>query len=67
MTDRAIKLARPAAAPFRRIWPMLRLWRSRRALSRLDPHLLRDVGLGEAAAAREAARPIWDVPASWRY
>lgn len=42
------------------------VWRSRRALSRLDPHLLRDIGLRDFEAAQEADRPIWDVPAPWR-
>ncbi len=42
------------------------VWRQRRHLSGLDAHLLRDIGLNEAAAQNEANRPIWDVPASWR-
>lgn len=33
----------------------------RRALRRLDPHLLRDVGLSEAQADAEARRWFWDV------
>lgn len=32
---------------------------SRRALGRLDPHLLRDIGLLAHAAEDEAARPFW--------
>lgn len=42
------------------------VWRSRRALARLEPHLLRDIGLRDFEAAQEAAHPIWDVPAPWR-
>ncbi|MEI4486902.1 DUF1127 domain-containing protein [Frigidibacter sp. MR17.14] len=42
------------------------LRRQRRALALLDPHLLRDVGLGPEQAAREAERPLWDAPAHWR-
>jgi uncharacterized protein YjiS (DUF1127 family) len=42
------------------------LWRSRRALAKLPAHLLEDVGLTEAEAAREARRRVWDVPANWR-
>jgi uncharacterized protein YjiS (DUF1127 family) len=38
----------------------------RRALLKLEPHLLRDIGLTEAEARREAQRPFWDVPAHWR-
>ena len=40
--------------------------RSRQALARLDAHLLRDVGLTQDRARAEAARPVWDVPRSWR-
>ncbi|SEN45416.1 Uncharacterized conserved protein YjiS, DUF1127 family [Gemmobacter aquatilis] len=31
----------------------------RRALRNLDPHLLRDIGLTEQAAAVEAEKPFW--------
>lgn len=44
----------------------LRLWRrlraERQSLAMLDARLLRDIGLDAAAAAKEAARPFWDVP-----
>lgn len=42
------------------------LARSRAALGRLDAGRLRDIGLAPGEARREAARPAWDVPASWR-
>ena len=42
------------------------LWRSRRALNRLDDAALRDVGLSRADAEREARRVAWDVPQNWR-
>lgn len=45
---------------------ILTLWRSRRALDRLDAAALRDIGLDREAAEKEAKRPIWDVPANWR-
>jgi uncharacterized protein YjiS (DUF1127 family) len=41
-------------------------WRQRRHLARLDDAALADVGLSRRAAMIEAARPVWDVPASWR-
>ncbi|MEQ8919688.1 MAG: DUF1127 domain-containing protein [Roseovarius sp.] len=41
------------------------LYRLRRALDRLDPHILRDVGLTEDAARAEAARRFWDAPHHW--
>ena len=42
------------------------LARSRRSLSRLDDHLLRDIGLTRAQALAEAERGIWDAPSHWR-
>ncbi|SMR70786.1 Uncharacterized conserved protein YjiS, DUF1127 family [Aliiroseovarius halocynthiae] len=39
--------------------------RERVALSQLDDHRLKDLGLTRAEADREAGRPIWDVPAHW--
>lgn len=40
-------------------------WRSRRALETLEPHMLDDIGISAKAAAKEARRGIWDVPAHW--
>ena len=40
--------------------------RQRIALSRLEPHILRDIGLSAKDAEREAKRPTWDVPEFWR-
>ncbi len=61
--------ARPAFAPTDALAALVarvRLWRrlraERRALEALDARLLRDIGLDAAAAAKEAARPFWDVP-----
>lgn len=42
------------------------VWRSRQALARLDAAALSDIGLTKRAADAEAAKPIWDVPATWR-
>ncbi|HLQ18739.1 MAG TPA: DUF1127 domain-containing protein [Tabrizicola sp.] len=39
---------------------------SRRALGKLEDHILRDIGLTRAEAEAEAARPVWDVPLHWR-
>lgn len=33
--------------------------RTRGALRRLDPHMLRDIGLDPAEAADEAVKPFW--------
>ncbi len=42
------------------------LTRQRRALSRLSPEQLRDIGLDCDAAMAEADRPFWDAPHGWR-
>lgn len=43
----------------------LALWRSRRALARLDARALDDIGIDSEAAQREARRHLWDVPSTW--
>lgn len=56
-----------AAAPFRAGFPAIALLRmadvarQRRALAALDDDRLADLGLSRAEAAREAARPFWDL------
>lgn len=51
---------------FARLRIALTVWRQRRQLDRLDAEQLTDLGLTADDAAREAARPIWDVPGHWR-
>lgn len=57
------------AQPLRNIGRTLRarltLWRTRRALARLDAHLLKDIGVTPEQARHEAEQTIWDVPANW--
>jgi uncharacterized protein YjiS (DUF1127 family) len=40
--------------------------RHRKALAKLEPRLLRDIGLTTEEAEAELSRPVWDVPAHWR-
>lgn len=42
------------------------LRRQRRALTRLDARLLRDIGLTRSEAVEEARRRLWDAPPHWR-
>ena len=44
----------------------LTAYEQRRALLRMDAFMLADIGLTADEAAREAARPFWDVPANLR-
>ena len=47
-----------AAARLARLWVVRA--EGRRALRRLDLHLLRDIGLTRAQAQREAGKPFWE-------
>ena len=71
------RLARPTVSRLLRLTTLLSrvparliyisaLARSRRSLSRLDDHLLRDIGLTRSQALAEAERGIWDAPSHWR-
>ena len=56
---------RPAV--FRMIMKIIATQGQRRALRSLDSDALNDLGLSYADAIREANRPFWDVPATWRH
>ncbi len=62
------RFARPAArlSLRRMLSTVLALRRQRRDLARLDNRLLEDIGLSADRARAEAARPVWDVPPTWR-
>lgn len=49
----------------RRIRMAFTLHKERRDLARLDPHLLKDVGLSEDERRREIRRSVWDAPRHW--
>jgi uncharacterized protein YjiS (DUF1127 family) len=64
-----IALSRPAHGsrrPRLSLHAAFALWRSRRALAALSAEQLCDVGLRPQDAKAEAARPVWDAPASWK-
>lgn len=48
-----------------RLHSIVMVTRTRRALAKLEPHELADIGLSAAQAQREAKRSIWDAPQSW--
>ena len=58
--------ARQPVSVTSRLAAMIAVARQRRALRNLDDHLLCDIGVSDQEAAREADRPVWDVPANWR-
>ena len=43
----------------------IKMQRSRHRLSQLDAKALRDIGLSQTEANREAQKPIWDAPNHW--
>lgn len=49
-----------------RLAAMLAVARQRRALAKLDAHLLCDIGVSRGEALEEARLPAWDVPANRR-
>ncbi|PVA06862.1 DUF1127 domain-containing protein [Thalassorhabdomicrobium marinisediminis] len=55
VTRRRIGRLTPSLATY------LAVWKQRRVLADLDDDRLRDLGLTPAQAAREAARPFWDL------
>jgi uncharacterized protein YjiS (DUF1127 family) len=61
---RVLRLGALARLP-RRLLAAADLARSRRSLTYLDDHLLRDIGLTRAEAAAEAERAPWDAPSHW--
>lgn len=65
MTTLALRLLARRPRPLAALAAALEAHRSRKALARLDPHLLRDIGLTHDEARTEAARPLWDPPAHW--
>lgn len=44
----------------------LDLLNQRRQLSTLDARTLEDIGISRRDALKEAGRPIWDAPESWK-
>ncbi|MCL4187836.1 MAG: DUF1127 domain-containing protein [Rhodobacteraceae bacterium] len=60
----AVRQAGAWRAPLAWLSLLLAVRHERARLADLDDHTLADIGVSRAAAAREAARPLWDVPAN---
>lgn len=65
-TNRRARLDGRVASHHLPLMRMIDVWRSRRALDRLDGRALDDIGVTPKRAAAEAAKPIWNVPTTWR-
>ena len=69
--SRSTALRHPAEPAFFRrfaasVLRALHLRQTRQHLARLEPHLLRDIGLTPDQALHEASRPLWDAPQPWK-
>ena len=57
------KAQRAPLHPFAAAWVLVASWieraRQRQALAELDDHMLRDIGITRAEAARETGKPFW--------
>lgn len=65
MPNIASILTRPELRALRVTLPLgawVRVARERRQLASLDERRLKDLGIDQAATAREAARPFWNLP-----
>lgn len=66
VSTQSLPLQRPSHTPFfQRLAALGTLYRQRRQLAQLAPHLLNDIGVTRDAAQTEAARPVWDAPQKW--
>jgi len=52
--------------PMPSLFVFLTVWKERRELAGLSDARLKDIGVSRVDAAREAARPAWDVPSRCR-
>lgn len=65
MTNLATTLTGTPSSRLRLHFPVARWFqvaRERRALAAMTEQQLRDIGVSQASAADEAARPFWDLP-----
>ncbi|MGB7241885.1 MAG: DUF1127 domain-containing protein [Sulfitobacter sp.] len=57
----------PKAGPRLPFFQLIAFWRSRNSLANLDARALDDIGVSRAEALKEARKPFWDVPNTWKY
>lgn len=48
-----------------RVTNMIAINSQRRALLKLDDHMLHDIGVSRAEAAKEGSQASWNVPSHW--
>ncbi len=66
LINTSIAHRRRRASILKTITHLVAVHRQRKALARMDDTALDDIGVSRAQAHREASRPIWDAPETWR-
>ena len=61
----AVCAARPQNDLWARVMTAIELRKSRKALGKLELHLLNDIGVTQKDAKIEANRSTWDAPSHW--
>lgn len=56
------RAARPSRSLWRTIVTAVNVMQERARLARMEEHELADIGVDRVQAAREAGRPVWDLP-----
>ena len=57
-----VRATRPTRGLWQTIVTAVEVMRERSKLARMEEHELADIGLDRVAAAKEAGRPLWDLP-----
>lgn len=60
--SRAAATSRGFRTPAKTVLAMWTVHQERRALAKMDPNRLKDIGISQREAATEVARPFWDLP-----
>ena len=66
LINTSIAHRRPRASILKTVAHLVAVHRQRKALAHMDDAALEDIGISRAEADREAKRPIWDAPETWR-
>ncbi len=66
LINTSIAHRRPRASILKTIAHLIAVHRQRKALASMDDIALNDIGVSRTQAEREASRPIWDAPETWR-
>lgn len=66
LINTSIAHRRPRGSILKTVAHLVAVHRQRKALAHMDDAALEDIGISRSEAEREAKRPIWDAPETWR-